>query len=186
MATEGPENPKPNPKPKTKAQVKFDQFKARSDEARAAGATADPGSAAPGLRVGPAVPAWGFPPYPSLQPAPGFPGFPPYGPAAPPAAEATGTVSERLGSTLRLGVEVANAVLANSLRLLHGLTGMTSELGGALWPQGQGAGYGGGCGCGSCGCDACASCGCGDCCRALEHGCGCGHGCCQPSVGACC
>jgi hypothetical protein len=167
-----------SPTPKTKAQVRFEEFKARSGEARAAAAAAAApmSPAAPGLRVGPAVPAWGFPPYAALPAS----GFPPFATAAPDTA-ADGSVGERLGSTLRLGVEVANAVLVNSLRLLHGLTGMTSELGGALWPQGQTGSCGGACGCGSCCGDPVTSCGCSDCCCLL----GCGCGCCQPSVGAC-
>ncbi len=172
---------------KTKAQERFEEYKSRVG-ATAAAATAGgaAGTSTPGLRVGPAMPAWGYPPSvaPFAQSAPqeAFAGAPM---AVPAATAVSGSASERLGSTLRLGVEVVNASLGNGLRLLEGLTGMTSELGGVVWPHAGGhCGCGGGysCGC-SCCCDPCLTeCGCHDCCHVL--GCGCQS--CEPSVGTCC
>lgn len=159
-------------KARTKAQVEFDRYKERSEPARAAEVGGGLGSPGPGLRIGSPIPAWGSPPSvaPLQQQMPQLP----TGPGM--QVDAT-AVSERLGSTLRLGAELLNASLAGSLRFLDGLTGMTSGVADALWQQGGYPAHG-------CSChDPCASECCSyDCCCAM----GCDCGCCQPSVGSCC
>ncbi|HET6183646.1 MAG TPA: hypothetical protein VFA03_08630 [Acetobacteraceae bacterium] len=108
------------------------------------------------------MPSWGMPP--SMGMVPGFP-------FAPPGTERPhplGSLTERLGATLRLGIDLLNASLASG----------ASALGGGMAMPHWG-GHGGGCGCGEdrCGYDCCEVMGCG-CCRPGAHGCGCGCGCC--------
>jgi hypothetical protein len=83
-----------------------------------------------------------------------------------------GSLTDSLGSTIRLGVDVINAALAGGVRLLNGISGAAYGYG----EQGYGH-QGCGCSCNSggdcCGDDCCGS----DCC---------GCECCQPGVGSCC
>jgi hypothetical protein len=206
---------------RTRAQVEFDRFKARTSPgggtrhttsgsfARAAGSPASPfaaggpfASGGPFAAGGPfaspaggpfppvaGMPSWAFPP--SLAALPGVGGF--FASGAPGTSPPGSSIGDRLGTTLRLGIDVLNASLAGSVRLMSGLYGAASSFGGA-WP-GASAGYGyacgcggaGGCGCGcsggggGCGrCDPCRTC-CGyDCCAIL------GDPCCKPGVGSCC
>lgn len=82
-----------------------------------------------------------------------------------PSHHPEGSLTTRLGSTLRLGVDVLNAVLAGGVHFLNGVSGA------AYGEQG----YHQSCGCGDdcCGNDCCGN----DCC---------GCECCQPGVGSCC
>lgn len=159
-------------KSRTKAQIEFDRYQARFDPAPAAAVGGSLGSPAPGLRIGSPIPAWGSPPSvaPLQQQMPQLP-------MTPAVQVDASAVSERLGSTLRLGVELLNASLAGSLRFLDGLTGMTSGVADALWQHGGYPAHG-------CSChDPCASECCSyDCCCVM----GCDCGCCEPSVGSCC
>ena len=76
---------------------------------------------------------------------------------------AAGSVAEGLGTTVRLGVDLLNAALANSVKILGGFTGA------------YGAQQGYGCGCEPSCCEP-------ECC---EPDC-CGCECCSPGVGSCC
>jgi hypothetical protein len=182
------------PRGKTKAQEELDRFRARS------AAAAAPGGAPPSpfstaipwvMPAGPGgAPGWALPP--SVMPYPGMPGMPsmPGMPAMPAMPAGTGGIGDRVGSTLGLGVDVVNQLLAGSVRLLQGLAGgaygyAPQAYGGHGGGHGHGCGCGcdcgGGCGCGG-GCDPCLSDCCGyDCCGVMGAG-----GCCRPSVGNCC
>jgi len=170
---------------RTKAQVEFDRYKARMGaQARAAGAGGFgrppafsiqgasiggwPGEAAfPGPAVGG---PWGAPtPWPAA-----------YGSGPVPPQLGPGTLTDRLRTTLRLGVDVVNASLAGSLRVMGGLTDITAW----AWSD-PSRGYRGhhgshcGCGCGSSSCGCHGSCGCCDCCTVLSDPC------CSPGVSSC-
>jgi hypothetical protein len=178
---------------RTKAQEELDRFRARSAAAMGAGGTAaSPFSAAIPwvMPVGPggAAPGWALPP--SVMPYPGMPGMPAMTvPGMPTAPTGTGSFGERVGSTMGLGVDVVNQLLAGSVRLLQGLAGAGYGYAPAAWGGGHGgcgcgcgSGCGCGCGCGCGGCDPCLSDCCGyDCCCVMGAGC-----CCRPSVGNCC
>ena len=139
--------------PLSKAAAEFHRFKA----ARAAAASDAASPPAPGPADVPtmgALPPWAVPPSFAL-PQPGV---------VQPAPLAVGPLGQRLGSTLRLGIDVINMALAGSLRLLGGM---------GYGGYGCEPGYGGGCH-GGCGCMT-------DCCCVFEQ-----DGCCTPSVGNCC
>ena len=77
-----------------------------------------------------------------------------------------GSLTERLGATIRLGFDLFNAALARG----------ASELGGMGYQQWGGHGCGHGCGCDHrdrCGYDCCEVMA-NECCRPGVHGCGCG------------
>lgn len=173
---------------RTKAQAEFDRHKAKYEAAQAAhGASpaAGQGAAMPppfpqaayayvpqGAPYGPI--RWGLPP--SMAPLPVMPGA---GMPMPGMPMGTGTRAEplgdRLGSTLRQGIEVLNAGLAGGLRFLGGLSGA------AYQPGAWGAPYGGGYECAEpahCHCHVHDCC---DCCHPHAGDCGC-----HPSVGNCC
>jgi hypothetical protein len=77
-----------------------------------------------------------------------------------------GSLTERLGATLRLGVDLLNATLASGAR----------ALGGGMMPSQADDAWGGhGCGCDPCGYDCCGVMA-AECCRPGVHGCGCGCG----------
>lgn len=162
------------PAEESKAQAEFARYKERVEGAAAGASFASP------LPRG-AVPAW------SLQPSLVAAGPPGAGPAVwvpePPGAGAPPPIAQGLGTTIRLGVDVLNATLSSSLRLL---SGVGETVGVFAWPGTSAACGCGSCDCGSCGCGSCDCCGpaC-DCCCVLECGCG-GRGCCEPSVGTCC
>ena len=80
------------------------------------------------------------------------------------------SLSDSLGSTICLGVDVINAALAGGVRLLNGISG-------AAYGHGEHGHHGCGCGCQSSG-DCCGD----DCCG--SDCCGCEG--CQPGVGSCC
>jgi len=116
-----------------------------------------------------AMPGWAVPPSVAmLAHASGSPGFF----AAVPHGGAPGqsTLTSGLGSTFRLGVDVINAALAGSVRLLNGISG------GAYGYGEPGYGHHG------CGCHASFDC-CGDDCCGDDC---CGCECCRPGVGTCC
>lgn len=177
----------------TKAQSEMDRFRARrtSDFGSMAASASQPfaGPVQWAYVAPPPGAGHGWPLPPSvvqMGPPPGLggPSFP--GGAAPGLQAAADTVGGRLGSTLGLGVDVLNAVLAGSIGLLQRFSagyGYASPAGGCGCGGscGCGGGHGGGCGCGGgCG-DPCMT-GCGyDCCCAV----GCDT-CCNPSVGNCC
>lgn len=139
------------------AEAEFQRYKARM----AGQPMMVPMMMAPGMG-----PGWAMPPsLAALGPA----GYPATGAAG----QTGGSIGERLGTTLRLGIEFLNTLLASGA----GTLGSTA----AMLPQGS---YGGGCGCGcggDCGCGCGSDCGCGyDCCTVM------GCGCCQPGLSGCC
>jgi len=115
----------------------------------------------------PVMPGWAMPP--SMGALPPYPPAYPYGPQGPQRSHPMGSLTERLGSTIRLSIDLLNAALASG----------ASALGGGMGPQWGGHGRDCGCGCG-CehgdrrGCDCCevmAS----ECCHPGVHGRGCGR-----------
>ncbi len=140
------ETPKTDaPKEPNKAQVEFEKYLKRM---QAQGAI--PGFIMPGGGSG-----WGVPPSMTMMPGGGY---------FAPQHHPEGSLSTRLGSTLRLGVDVLNAALAGGVRFLNGVSG---------------AAYGGQDSGQACGCNDC----CGNECRGQDC---CGCECCQPGVGSCC
>jgi hypothetical protein len=152
-----------SPAQESKAQAEFARYKDRVGEGAtraAAFASRLPTSA---------VPAWSLqPPLPGPPPAAGGPVG--WGTPTGPASVDTQSVTQSLGTTIRLGVDVLNAALSSSLTMLGGGVGAARR--------------GESCRCGG-GCDRCGPCEC-DCCDVFECGCGCGCGSCEPSVGTCC
>ena len=151
-----------------KAQAEFQRYMRRMETQQPGGAPAFmmPFAVSPGNE---GAPVWAVPPSVAMLPhGPGSPGFfaaMPHG-----GALGQGSLTSSLGSTIRLGVDVVNAALAGSIRLLNGISG-------AAYSYGE-LGYGhSDCGChASCNCCADDCCGC-DCC---------GCECCNPGVGTCC
>lgn len=144
-----PEGPPATPAPEsgdTAAQKAFRQHRSRL----VGGPIAMP--LMPGRAMPPSMGA--LPPYP--------PGYP-YAPRGPDRPHQMGSLTERLGATVRLGVDLLNAALASGASALGG--GMTTHLGG----------HGSGCDCergdrrGYDCCEVMAS----ECCRPGVHGCGC-------------
>lgn len=108
------------------------------------------------------MPGWGVPPSMAAM----MPG----GAGAAHAGVPSASLTDSLGNTIRLGIDLVNATLAGGAYVLNGLMGGGS--------YGYEHSHHGGCGCGGCGCDCCADECCGtDCC---------GCECCQPGVGSCC
>lgn len=113
---------------------------------------------------GAAMPGWAVPPSVAMMSG--------YGPAGPSGQMAgSGSLTHRLGTTLRLGVDVLNATLAGGARLLHGVSDIGYGYAGTAYHHE-------GCDCGCCDCcqDDCCGCDCCDCCET----------CCHPGVGNCC
>jgi hypothetical protein len=104
----------------------------------------------------PMMPGWGMPP--SMAPLPGY--F--YGGTGPDRPHPMGSLTERLGATVRLGMDLLNAALSSGVSALSG--GYPAAAG--YHPVGHG------CGCDCCGYDCCEVTSCG-CCRPGVHGCGC-------------
>lgn len=145
------------PEKLNKAQAEFQKYMKRMQE----------GGAAFFMPGGEGMPGWAVPPSVAMMPGPGGHGFFAAMPQAGTFPE--GSLSHRLGSTIRLGVDVINAALAGSVRILNGIAG-------AYGGEQYGHGYGhAGCGCG---CDCC-----GDDCCGVDC---CGCECCNPGVGTCC
>jgi hypothetical protein len=121
----------------------------------------------------PAMPGWAMPP--SMGALPNYPPGYPFAQQGPERPHPMGSLTERVGATLRLAVDLLNATLASGASALSG--GMA-----AYYPGGQWGGQWGGQGCGCercggdrCGYDCCAVTG-SECCRPGAHGCGCGCG----------
>jgi hypothetical protein len=179
------------PQGKTKAQEELDRFRARSAGAQApGGAPASFAMAVPWMMPAAGqggAPGWALPPsvmpYPTMPPMPGMQGIPGMQGVPPmPSGAGMSGVTDRMGSTLGLGFDVVNQLLAGSVRLLQGLAGAGYGYAAQGWGGHHGHDHGCGCGCG-CGCDPCLSDCCGhDCCG---HDC-CDNSCCRPSVGNCC
>ncbi len=144
-----------------KAQAEFQKYMKRM---QAQGGI--PGFMMPG---GEGAPGWAVPPSVAMFPREGAGYFAPMHSAG---GFGEGSLTHRLGSTLRLGVDVLNAALAGGVRFLNGMSGAAY---GSRDHAGAGCGCGCGCGCGDncCGSDCCGS----DCC---------GCECCEPGVGTCC
>jgi hypothetical protein len=156
----------------SKAAAEFERFKAARAAAEGATTGTTPSSTSTGATGLPppmtGLPPWAMPPSFSLpQPPQGWGAMLPQPGIVQPAPVAVGSIGDRLGSTLRLGIDVINMALAGSLRLLGGYSGHAQH------------GYGGQCGCG--GHSGAGHCGGHDCCHVFEH-----DACCTPSVGNCC
>lgn len=110
----------------------------------------------------PVMPGWAMPP--SMGALPTYPPGYPYAPQGPERPHPMGSLTERLGATIRLGVDLLNAALASG----------AGALGGGMAPQWGGHGCGCGCERGDrCGYDCCEVMA-RECCRPGVHGCGCG------------
>lgn len=110
-----------------------------------------------------AMPGWAMPP--SLAEFAPMP----Y-PAAPAPAQTAASLGAGLGTTVQLGIQLVNALLASTANALGGAA--------AMLPQGHEYHHHGHCGCGG---DCGGHCGCGvDCCDVF------GCGCCHPGVSGCC
>jgi hypothetical protein len=169
---------------RNKAQAEFDRYKARvGGQARAGGAAGfgrPPAFSIQGMPIG----GWpGEAPFPGAPPgAPWSAPMPwpaPYATGPTPPQLGPGTLTDRLRTTLRLGVDVVNATLAGGLRVMGGL----SDIAAWSWSdpsRGYRSHSGSSCGYGyasqSCGCHS--SCGC-DCCAVLSDPC------CSPGVNSC-
>ncbi|MBY0332008.1 MAG: hypothetical protein K2X49_15200 [Acetobacteraceae bacterium] len=142
-----------------KAQAEFERYKARLG----------------GMQAAMIVP-WGMPPG-------GVPGWPSPQPGAPmqaaapgPAAPGARSIGDQLSETVRLGIDLVNAVLGGGARVVAGGAGLAGA-----WPAmvqapswgGGSWGHGHGCGCQSCCPPTCA---CPSCCDP----------CCSPGVRNCC
>ncbi|WP_447965669.1 hypothetical protein [Nitrospira sp. Ecomares 2.1] len=160
-----------------KAKVEFQEYKKRIEHAPAAE------HGGPQFGTG----ATGMPQMPMGWPFPPMTGFMPQIPHLNPAlgqtvSETSGEIADRVGETLKLGMDLLNSGLGVGLRFLQGLAGTEYHHGDAGWGHAHGAGnsshgsHGYGCQM-TCGCD------CADCCQ--HSGCA-SSCCCSPSVGSCC
>jgi hypothetical protein len=159
-----------------KAQAEFEKYTQRRRKQAAAGALASESASTTRPEVAASSPfpggglSWAVPL--GVGMAPVYLGGPPPGPGGPGAGgagslgEAVGGLTAGIGTTVRLGVDLLNAALFNSVKILGGFTGA------------YGYGHHEDCGCGY----ACESCCEPSCC---EPDC-CGCECCSPGVGSCC
>ena len=175
----GPKSTEQQSEPFNKLRAEFEKYRDRVASAAPVGAM--PGfTQGAGLPPG-AIPVWTFPP--TAQPAGA-----PFGATVPGGTPQTAEmVADRLGTTLRLGLDALTAGLAGAVRVLGNLSDVGYGLGGAVrqGPGGYGC-YGYGCGCGcrcgcGCGCGSRADCCGSDCCSILGA-----DPCCHPGVGSCC
>ena len=153
--------PSPPPAAPNKAQAEFDRYSQRRQAQQAA---AGPGGAA-GPFGGP------FPDGGLTWAAPFGLGMAPVyvaGPPPGPGGGGDGSLTQGIGTTVRLGVDLLNAALVSGIKVLGGFAG------------GYGQGQHEGCGCGGgCGCEGCCEPSC------CQPDC-CGCDCCHPGVGTCC
>jgi hypothetical protein len=143
-----------------KAQAEFETYKRRTSNAPASASASSKAQAGP--QAADQALSWTAPFGVGMTPV--WVGGPPPGAGRGVAGEiggAVGAVSEGVGTTVRLGVDLLNAILFNSVKILGGFTGAYGH-------------HEGGCGCESC-CEP-------SCC---EPDC-CGCECCNPGVGSCC
>lgn len=154
----------------TKAQRAFAEYKARMGAWSGPQGFGPHGQASPMYQGPYGGPAWAMPPsVGAFMPGPGMP-F-----AAPGLAPGmAGSLSERVGAALRMGVELVNVSLMGGLRVVDGFMGAAFEHYGDEWSHG---GHGGRC----CHEESCGHGCCEDCCELLEGCCPC-----EPSVGSCC
>lgn len=140
------------PKPETASAANVAQQAFGKYKARLAG----------GPSMMPVMPGWGMPPsFAAMPPGLGHPG------QGGEPMHPLGSLTERLGTTVRLGVDLLNAALRSSTAALDGMAA-GCRLG--MWDERS---YGGSCGCGNgCGYDCCEVMS-GGCCRPGVHGCGC-------------
>ncbi len=155
--------PSPPPAAPNKAQAEFDRY-ARRRQAQ---------QAAAGPPGGPAAAPFGgpFPDGGLTWAAPFGVGMAPVyvaGPPAGPGGGGDGSLTQGIGTTVRLGVDLLNAALVSGIKVLGGFAG----------GYGHGHQEGGGCG-GGCGCESCCEPSC------CQPDC-CGCDCCHPGVGTCC
>lgn len=159
MTTEETTNP-----PLNKAQTEFAKYAQGRDQA-AASANAGAAGGFPAGSLSWAVPIGGTLTYVAGPPASGRPS----GASTSGGGRAeAGRLTEGVGTTLRLGVDLLNAMLSSSVKVLGGFT---SAYGGGHCDDG-------GCGCG-CGCESCCAPSC------CQPSC-CECDCCHSGVGACC
>jgi hypothetical protein len=107
MADETPKPDGDTPKEPNKAQAEFQKYMKRM---QAQGGI-------PGFMMPGGGPGWAVPPSLTMMPGGG------YFAAAPQGHHPEGSLTTRLGSTLRLGVDVLNAALAGGVRFLNGVSG---------------------------------------------------------------
>lgn len=138
-------------KPENAAEAEFARYKARM-----AGGMAP--MMMPMMMAPAGMPGWAVPP--------SVTSFAPPGAAGGASGAGVRTIGEGLGTTVRLGIELLNAVLASSAGALGGAAEMLPY--GHAWRQEHDAG----CGC-HCGCEP-------DCCSYF------GCRCCEPGVSGCC
>lgn len=192
MADENtPKEPKPESRhratsTRSKAQAEFDRYKARvGAQARSPGAAASFGQPPAFSIQGAATPGWA-----AVAPMSGGYGGAPWGAPMPwpvsygggpvPPQLGPDTLTDRLRTTVRLGVDVLNATLVGGLRVMGGLSDITAW----AWSD-PSRGYRGhsgghcGCGCGASSCGCHSTCGC-DCCTVLSC-----DPCCSPGVSSC-
>jgi len=163
--------------PANRARSEFGEYKKRvgnhGTHGPAAGPTGFPGATAPRAMNPP--PGWPGPPGAAGGPygmgvpfAPGGYSWPNQGLAQAGSAE---SMAGKLGTSLRLGIEILNAGLAGGVRLLEGMAG----------PEFAHHGYDA---CSQSSCDCCQPhdcCDCMDCCSVFGA-----RSCCTPKVGTCC
>ena len=147
--------------PPNKAEAEF----AKYTERRAQAAAAPPSEAPASSGFPPGSLSWVVP----IGMTPAAFGGPPQGGGAPGGGgDSLGGLAAGLGTTARLGVDLLNAVLVNSVKVLGGFA------------SAYGAGHQEDCGCGGgCGCESCCEPSC------CEPSC-CGCESCSPGVGSCC
>ena len=155
--------PEPTPAP-NKAQAEFEKYAQRRNAQGGGGPSGGPGGgfeAFPGGGLSWAAPSGAIP----IHFGP-HPGHGPHGRGGGGTlGEDVGDLASGIGTTLRLGVDLLNAALFNTAKILGGFTGAYGH------ERDEGCGCGGGCGC----CEP-------SCC---EPSC-CGCECCSPGVGTCC
>ena len=146
------------------AQAEFQRYMKRVGSQPGEGGKVSGGSATMAAGQG-AMPGWAVPPSLAVLPGTGLIAgtYPAIGYDR---VMADGSIVDRLGSTVRLGLDVFNLMLSGGARVLGGV----SETMG-YGRHGHMASH--------CGCSACSDC----CCSPCDC---CGCDCCQPRVGSCC
>lgn len=163
-----------------KAKVEFQEYKKRIEHAPAAEPRGPQfGTSATGI---PQMPmGWPLPPMTGFMPqVPQMPGLNPA--LGQTVGETSGEIANRVGETLKLGMDLLNSGLGVGLRFLQGLAGPEYHHGESGWDHGHGASSHSH-GSHGCGCQTTCDGDCADCCQ--HQGCA-SSCCCSPSVGSCC